>query len=272
MVTINILKDFFGIDSGTRTIAIVGAGGKTSLMYFLAREVLGQGRTVVSTTTAKIFPPALQQSECLIKLSEDPELQSLSCCLSKFGHVTVGRDILPSTGKLDGIDQDMVDLCLAAAQHVLVEADGAAGRSIKAPEKWEPVIPRQANLVIAVVGMDCLGKPVEDEWVFGLERFTAITGLIKGKIITPHAIGALLGHPDGGLKGVPDAADFIAFLNKEDQIVDVGSTEETAKSIISQIGSRIKCVVAGSLARKDFSGKKFLNEPFSTDRNLKDKS
>ena len=71
----------------------------------------------------------------------------------------------------------MIARCLDLADKVIVEADGADGRPIKAPEDWEPVIPTFANLVIPVVGLDCVGKPASEDWVFRIERFLALTGL-----------------------------------------------------------------------------------------------
>ena len=41
-----------------RMTALVGAGGKTTLMYALARRMADAGRRVVCTTTTKIFPMA----------------------------------------------------------------------------------------------------------------------------------------------------------------------------------------------------------------------
>ena len=43
--------------SGPQLIAIVGAGGKTSLMYALAREALAAGLTTAITTTTHIAQP-----------------------------------------------------------------------------------------------------------------------------------------------------------------------------------------------------------------------
>lgn len=254
---ISILPDCFGIDNKTRTVAIVGAGGKTSLMYFLAREIVNQGLTVVTTTTTKIFPPEPAQSPCSVTLAEDPRLASLHHFLTQFGHVTVGQNIIKSNGKLRGIDEDAIEICLRVAQCVLVEADGANGRPIKAPEEWEPVIPRQADLVIPIVGLDCLGKPVTDEWVFRMERFTAITGLQRGRIITPEAVAVLLSHPEGGLKNVKSRSSLVPFLNKSDVVADGERIEEIVSAILRSAGNRILRVVTGSLLLGDFTFRTF---------------
>ena len=39
-------------------ISIVGAGGKTTLMFALARELSNKKGMVITTTTTKIFPPS----------------------------------------------------------------------------------------------------------------------------------------------------------------------------------------------------------------------
>ncbi|MCK7504559.1 MAG: hypothetical protein MZV70_11045 [Desulfobacterales bacterium] len=43
---------------GGGVVSLVGAGGKTSLMYRLARELAGTGQAVLTTTTTRIYPPA----------------------------------------------------------------------------------------------------------------------------------------------------------------------------------------------------------------------
>lgn len=242
----------FGIDTQIRVIALVGGGGKTSLMYALAHEMVRAGKRVVSTTTTRIFPPASAESPCLILSEADPELEELPSSISRFGHVTVGRNIL-GVGKLEGVSEATIARCCEAADWVLVEADGAARKPVKAPESWEPVIPGFTDLVIQVVGLDCLGKPATDEWVFRLERFLAVTGLAKGQLISPESIGRLLGHEEGGLQGAPKRAKLAAFLNKLDLMDDPGRIDAVAKAVAMSAGDRISRVVAGTV-RGSISG------------------
>ena len=236
----------FGIDSTIRTIAIVGAGGKTSLMYALAEEIASAGETVVTTTTTKIFPPTPDQSPCLMLVEEAPDLDNLPNMLTRYGRVTVGRSIDPVTGKLTGITEEIAEKCLTAAHKLIIEADGAAGRPVKAPERWEPVIPRFTDFVIPVVGLDGLGKPASEEWVFRLDRFLEVTGLGRGALIDPRAISQLLQHPMGGLKGVPETAVVVPFLNKTDQLSELRMLEQLL-DLLGQEAVRIEKVVTGCL-------------------------
>ncbi len=238
------LVDCFDIGPQVRSIALVGAGGKTSLMYALARELIGCHEKIVTTTTTKILPPLSDQSPKLILLSDDPELLTLPENLARLGHVTVGKAITEPHGKVDGVGDDAIVRCLNQAHRVIIEADGAAGRPIKAPEVWEPAIPYAAQLVIPVVGLDCLGKPASERWVFRLERFLALTGLQEGQSIGPESVAAMLKHPAGGLKGIPSGAQVVPFLNK----VDLLLSDTIITSLLSHlVSSRIRRVVVGKL-------------------------
>jgi probable selenium-dependent hydroxylase accessory protein YqeC len=239
----------FGITSDVRVIAIVGAGGKTSLMYALAREFLTQNETVISTTSAKIAPPTPNQSPKLLLLEDDPDLRELPEQLARFRHVTVGRAVIPPHGKLDGIPELTIGRCLDVADRVIVEADGAARRSIKAPEDWEPVIPSFANLVIPVVGLDCVGKPASEHRVFRVERFLALTGLRRGETISPESVAKLLSSDDGALKGVGEDASVTPFLNKLDLLVDRAAVGAIIGSV-TELTDRIQRIVVGKLKNK----------------------
>jgi probable selenium-dependent hydroxylase accessory protein YqeC len=117
-------------------------------------------------------------------------------------------------GKLKGIPAEWVVELAELADHVLVEADGAAMLPFKAPAEYEPVIPVCADLVIAVVGADAIGLALTRENVHRPERIGEITGLRLGEHITPEAIGEVLLHPSGIAKGAPEFARVAALINK----------------------------------------------------------
>jgi probable selenium-dependent hydroxylase accessory protein YqeC len=236
----------FGIDTEIRVVALVGAGGKTSLMYRLAHELNSSGRLVVTTTTTKIFTPEPYQSPKLVLLSEDPKLEYLQKHLSKYRHLTIGELILPN-GKVQGVTSSVIEQCLSVADIIVLEADGAAGKSIKAPEDWEPVLPEMVDLVIPVVGLDCIDRQAGSETVFRLERFLKVTDLKPTQTITPQIIGRLLAHPAGSLKNVPDSATIVPYLNKLDMIKDETIFQDIIETAFSLSHGRIKKGVAGQL-------------------------
>ena len=99
---------------------------------------------------------------------------------------------------------------------VLVEADGAAGRPLKAPADHEPVIPSSSRLVLAVAGIDALGQPLDARCVHRPERVARLSGLGLGESVTPRSIASALWHPEGCGRGRSPGAHLVPVINKVD--------------------------------------------------------
>ena len=232
-------------------LAIVGSGGKTSLMYALAEEAQARGLRVITTTTTKIFPPRPEQSPEII-LTEKPDdlIAKAGEALGRHRHITVAVGQLDS-GKLDGINPDLVGLLLAhtGADMVVVEADGARGLPLKAPAIHEPVIPGLTELVVPVVGLGCLGRSLDEDTVFRSEIFSDLSGIPMGQAITAEGIGRALFHADGLLRRVGVGMRVIPLLNQAD-LVDGDTAYSTAQAVLSAGAGRISNVVIACLAKR----------------------
>ena len=115
--------------------AIIGGGGKTTLMECLAEELSAQARVIVCTTT-HIHPE--QNMPCLVSPSEaevEAELARTHC-------VCVGS--ASESGKFSAPELTFRTLC-ALADYVIVEADGSKRLPLKAHAAHEPVIPPEAQ-------------------------------------------------------------------------------------------------------------------------------
>jgi probable selenium-dependent hydroxylase accessory protein YqeC len=118
-------------------------------------------------------------------------------------------------GKLLGVEKDLAGRFLeAGADLVVAEADGSAGRPFKAPREGEPVIPEDATAVIAVVGIDCLGRPLSPRYVHRPEVVAGLTGTGLGGTVTVSTVAGVFLHPRGYRKDVPPGARWIPFINK----------------------------------------------------------
>ena len=188
-----------------RAVALVGAGGKSSTMYALARQARDTGRTVIVTTTTHIMPhPRLP-------LTDDPDPERLRALLARHGVITLGRFLRPD--KLS--EAGSVAVCRAVAGVVIAEADGARLRPLKAPAEHEPVIPPAADAVVAVAGLDSVGAPI-GAVCHRPERVCALLGAGAEHVLTPEDVALLLANPQGGRKGVGEAMAFRCVLNKAD--------------------------------------------------------
>lgn len=165
--------------------AIIGGGGKTTLLYRLARELEGRGSVIVTTSTHIFKPTDLPFALTAEKVS---------------GVLCVGTPC--ENGKLSAPQQSFGELS-ALADYVLVEADGSAGRPLKAHASHEPVIPREANQVICVVGASGLNRPAA-ETAHRPERFMALSG---SETATSEAVAAVLNKEALHTRGLINQAD-----------------------------------------------------------------
>ena len=216
---------------GQGVVSLVGAGGKTTLMYKLAHEIAKNGEPVLTTTTTKIVAPAEDQSSSLI-LSDSVEtlVSKAKDLLNKHNlHITAVADQLQKEKKLVGLPPDTIDaICRAKLfRWIIVEADGAARKPLKAPADHEPVIPETTSHVVGIAGLSGVGKPLTDKWIHRPERFEEITGLAAGAAVTEAAVGDIFIHEKGIFKGTPANALRIAFLNQ----ADIPGAPEVGKTI-----------------------------------------
>ena len=239
------LKEALDIEPG-EVISLVGGGGKTTLMFALARELASNGNCVTTTTT-KIFEPLPSETQLLLLEKDEEEMIRLFLQnIDKYSHITLASERLAS-GKLSGISPELVVKLdeLDRVSYIIVEADGAAHKSLKAPNSTEPVIPYDTSLVIAVVGIDALGCRLTEENVFRPEIAAGLLGLPLGEIISAESIAFLITHPQGIIKGSPDQARIVPFINKVDLDRGLTKARDLAEKILAMGHPQIKQVVLG---------------------------
>ncbi|GAG44546.1 unnamed protein product, partial [marine sediment metagenome] len=154
---------------------------------------------------------------------------------SRFDNITIASEKLVDSGKLQGIDPELVTslITLSPVNYIIIEADGASRKPLKAPDLFfEPVIPQQTSLVIPVVGIDALGCALSEENVFRSEIASKLTGLSLGKPISAEAIVTLILHPSGITRGSPEQARIIPFINKTDLHADLSDARDIASKIL----------------------------------------
>jgi probable selenium-dependent hydroxylase accessory protein YqeC len=200
-------------------LSLIGGGGKTSLMFLLARQLALAGMRVLTTTTTKIFVPTAEQSATVL-IAIDPEtiLQQTSSRYNEIRHITAASELLVDTGKLKGFAPEAIRTFAESGRFdwILVEADGAAQRPLKAPAGHEPVIPPDTTILVALAGLEVIGNPLTEGLVFRSELAGKLMDLSPGDIITESALARLLAHPLGSFKAAPSRARRFIFLNKAD--------------------------------------------------------
>jgi molybdenum cofactor cytidylyltransferase len=215
---------------GRTIITIYGAGGKTSLLETLGRELTWQGRRVVLTTTTKIFKPA--EYPCVVGNDFAFIAKALAEHFPSQSPVVLGAG-LSGDHKLTGIDPGWPQVLLDEdiCDDVVVEGDGAARRPIKGYAAYEPVLPPSSTLLIPVLGYDALGVPLDADHVHRPEAFGALTGARPGDRLTVSHFVAVMTHMIHlGKEKCPQAA-IVPVVNK----IDLARDTEQIRDILRDL-------------------------------------
>lgn len=138
--------------SGKKVVSIIGAGGKTTLMYTLAEAFAKKGYKTLATTTTHIYEP---DEGIYVE-----NLEALSHRWSRNEYGVVGQRT--KADKLKALPRDVLFPYMEQAEVILIEADGAKGMPCKVSNTTEPVILPETNMVMMVLGLDAWGKRMRD--------------------------------------------------------------------------------------------------------------
>lgn len=179
----------FSMEKG-HVVSLVGAGGKTTLMYRLAEYYSGCGYRVLVTTTTHIMKPERYLAHSLREAQEQWE---------KGNYAVVGKN-MPGE-KLAEVDREELCAYMEMADMVLIEADGAKKMPCKVPAEHEPVILPQCDIVLGVMGMDSLGQSLESV-CFRLKEAKKFLGKSERDILTVEDAEKILTSSQGTRKNV----------------------------------------------------------------------
>lgn len=160
---------------GRGITALLGGGGKTTLMETLSRELSRRGRVIFGTTT-KI----LQPSDFPVLL--DPSEDEVRAALETERILCVGSTA--AEGKLSAPTLSFARLA-SLCDYVIVEADGAHRLPLKAHASHEPVIPEGTQRSVLVLGADGFGKPIR-EACHRYEIYAGLAGVSPDERVTPQ--------------------------------------------------------------------------------------
>lgn len=174
-----------------RFIAVIGSGGKTTLLRHLARRLPG---TVILTTSTHIYPfpgiPMVDAGGEAMPENKRRIINEIRAALAVNRVICLGNR-LPS-GKLASPTEALSFETLPdMADYVVVEADGSAGHPLKAHRPWEPVIPPCATITVGVVGAIGLGLPASKA-CHCPELFCDLAGCSPDEPVQPEHVAAVL--------------------------------------------------------------------------------
>ncbi|MDY4693049.1 MAG: selenium cofactor biosynthesis protein YqeC [Blautia sp.] len=217
-----------------KAIAVVGGGGKTTLIHRLTDELLEKDKKVIITTTTHMA------YEPFCPFVKDGETEKLKKFLDKYGYV-IAADYDEEAGKYCALSNEKLEQMKECCDVLLIEADGARHMPLKVPALWEPAIPECADIVISVIGLDCLEKPISQS-AFRMELTSKFLKKNLDAPVTEEDIVKIATSICGLFKDVEERA-YRVYLNKTDLLTE----EIPAQHIVEELEKRHTIAAYGSL-------------------------
>jgi probable selenium-dependent hydroxylase accessory protein YqeC len=253
----SLLRELEGFGPGI--VCLTGGGGKTTLLFALGAALAKEGQSVLCTTSTRVCRPG---PEAPFPVLLEPEPASF--VLPPAGALFAAR---PASGgrdpaKVYGYSAAEIDALRKRfpVSWILVEADGAAGKPLKAPAAYEPVIPGETAVVLGVIGLSCLLPSLCPAPVFRPEHFSALTGLAPGEAVTPEAVAGLVTHPRGLFQHSPDAAKRLLFCNQADLPGALEAGADLAQALFARKAGLPHALYLGSVRADSLRCRKLFPE------------
>lgn len=180
--------------------AIIGSGGKSTLLKTLGLELMRAGGRVLLCTTTHMFPVAgvpwdgssrrLDTALWKPGAAHIPGCTCEACASLVRGSICQAGVLDPQTGKLSS-PAEPLDQLAQRFDYVLAEADGSKRLPLKAHAAWEPAIPSGTVNIVWIVGASGFGKPI-NEAVHRSELFCERCGCELTDIATPDRVAQVL--------------------------------------------------------------------------------
>lgn len=228
------LADLLGMGAHEH-VAIVGGGGKTTVMHALGHQLSG---TRVITSTTKMGHD--QERGLPVLLGPSPTEVAEAAAT---GPVVVWGAI--DGQKAIGVAPEECDTWFDLVDHVVIEADGSRRRPFKAPADYEPVVPSSTTVMVSVIGADALGRVIADQCHRPL-RVAAVAGCQPYERLSPTHAATVLLSDRGARKELPSAGRLTIVVNKVG-----GANEPFVADLIAELADREPDVPVVPLAFDD---------------------
>lgn len=169
-------------------VSIVGSGGKTTLMNYLAKE-FNKRKVLVSTTTKIRIPSQGFYDFIAFNKEEADTIKNIN----NKGIYVLGSKI--KDNKLESFDLEYMKSITDNFDIVFLEADGSKEKYIKGWNETEPVILDNTTITIGIINLEILGKLVNENNVHRVEQFMDLTGAKLNDVIEKeHLIAVIRGE------------------------------------------------------------------------------
>jgi probable selenium-dependent hydroxylase accessory protein YqeC len=210
-----------GLARPGNSIALVGGGGKTTIMYQLTRELLAKKLRVIATTSTKIWPPD-RDGPLVVRVNDYlPDyaalFRTINQALAEFSAIVLVDHYDAVSAKLIGIHPWLGPRLRQECQldTIICEADGSRQKGFKFPADHEPQLLPDTTHMLVVMGGDCLDQPLIDDFVQRSARLRQICSIPPNQLqLSPAVVATALRHREGFFERFRTIGQKILFVNR----------------------------------------------------------
>lgn len=223
-------------------VTITGAGGKTSLIFFLAKKLAQFGKVLITTTT-KMYKPSSENYETL-KIGDKTYLGK-----EKNISIIAKSEI---NGKITSLTYEEIEKLKDNFDYILIEADGAKEKLLKFWNDTEPCIPNFVTKVIGVINCEIFNQDFNEN---NIHRFKlAPKNLLEfnNKKIDADFLSRYILSADY-FKNTPSCAKKFIFFNGidgENQLDKLDNSLKTINKILKE--KDFPNIILGSIKNSEF--------------------
>lgn len=175
---------------GHQIIFLLGSGGKTSMMWYLAQCYKQKQERVLISTTTKIGYP----SQAIYDFLSTDNFSSL--IHAKSG-ITVAGSSCHDGQKLTMPADPLFRESFSHFDKVFLEADGSKQLPLKGWAAFEPVILPETTVSIGLLPISVIGKVVNEQIIHRLPLFLKCTDTKKDDLVSVQTLIDIITAPSG---------------------------------------------------------------------------
>ncbi|GMO45841.1 MAG: selenium cofactor biosynthesis protein YqeC [Termitinemataceae bacterium] len=266
------ISKYFSTFGEKQIISITGCGGKTSLLWLLAKH--SRAKKVLVSTTTHIHKPdeSLHTYDHFLEWGESPPrceargastLPPLRYALNVANGITLALAVNPQASNLPhksghqqkkyhSLPLDILEEIIYRFDISLLEADGSRSKPLKAWASYEPVITKSTTITVGILPINVIGKKIDASKIHRLPLWLQLTDANENGIISKQHITRTIYSENGKSLFSAAVGKKILLFNQADK---TDNSTETAKEIISLLPSSflktLDGVICGSVMQDE---------------------
>ncbi|HSQ90336.1 selenium cofactor biosynthesis protein YqeC [Romboutsia sp.] len=167
-------------------ISVVGAGGKTSFINYIANKYKDKMRVLITATT-KIYVPSKNIYNNIHMLDEDKKI-----IISKDLGITVIGKYINKEKKIVGLDFKELEHLIPKFDLILIEGDGSKRKKLKGWNNKEPIVYPKSTKTIGILDITSYNMEINDKNIHRLEELRKITNINNTKVDINNLVDIVL--------------------------------------------------------------------------------